>query len=45
MKDRGLVVIDKEFALARLSDLNIYQLCGYWLTLERDDALIEGSKF
>lgn len=45
MKDRGLVVADEEFALARLRDLNYYRLRGYWLTLERDDSFAKGTSF
>lgn len=34
MERRGFVVADKEFAIARLRELNYYRLRGYWLTLE-----------
>lgn len=45
MEGRGLVVADKEFAIARLRDLNYYRLRGYWLTLERDDSFVRGVSF
>lgn len=45
MEERGLVVADEELAIARLRDLNYYRLRGYWLTLERDDAFVEGASF
>lgn len=45
MKGRGLAVADEELAIARLRDLNYYRLRGYWLTLERDGAFIEGASF
>lgn len=45
MEGRDLVVADKEFAIARLRDLNYYRLRGYWLTLERDDSFVRGVSF
>lgn len=45
MKERGLVVSDEDFALARLRDLNYYRLRGYWLTLEQDGRFKEGTSF
>lgn len=45
MEGRDLAVADKEFAIARLRDLNYYRLRGYWLTLERDDSFVEGASF
>jgi abortive infection bacteriophage resistance protein len=45
LRERGLVVNDETFALAKLKDLNYYRLCGYWLTLEQDDSFAAGTSF
>ena len=40
MKDRGLTIDDEAKAVAWLSNMNYYQLRGYWITLEpsQDEA-------
>ncbi len=45
MENRGLVIDDSNFAIAKLRDLNYYRLRGYWLTLEDDGSFIKGTSF
>lgn len=45
MENRGLVIDDSNFAIAKLRDLNYYRLRGYWLTLEDEGSFIMGTSF
>ena len=45
IESRGLAVEDRDFAIAKLRDLNYYRLRGYWLTLEHDGKFVQGATF
>lgn len=45
LKERGLIVEDESFALAKLEYLNYYRIRGYWLTFEQDGCFLDGTSF